>query len=397
MQQGPFDRASCEAALVHILCAGGESATIPPPMTREGVVGLFSQLNQFAQAVLMSAYAGRSPASPASIQRLLEATTLVGYGGGSLAEHFTLSFSCNAPRQPRDLSSAVDVLRRTPRFTVVGTLFHLLLTPRHPPKLLPVVFPSAMSLSAIHPPVARFDLAVHIRRGDRLWVDRAVEKIEVWPPERLLQQMLLVLGSELASAAAGGGKPRVLLASDDNDYLDRLAGLSYAAGLSVFLIPNPDARLEAGTNRSLEAAKVCGGACVANALSVLDAFARADRLMLSSKSNLGGYILSWWGAANPSKLAPDALFDLDKALRRETLPRRYFCELPWGSRHGLCASGQSACDMPQFAGRSFCAAKGAAKGAAGATKGAAAKGAGRGAGGKGKGSGAKFKGSSGRL
>ena len=130
----------------------------------------------------------------------------------------------------------------------------------------------------------------------------------------------------------------------------------------MHILPNPDAVLEGAANRSAEAAKVCGARCVVNLLGMLGPFGRADRLMLSSKSNLGGYLLSWWAAANRpghaadslGRAVPDAFFDLDRVLRKEALPRRYFCELPWGSRRGLCASGQGACDMPQFAPRSFC-------------------------------------------
>lgn len=378
---GAGPRATAELALIRVLCSEnhGGYAALPPPITRDGVVGLFSQLNQLAHELLVRAYRGEGPQS---IHGLHRTTKLVGYGGGPLAEHFSLGFACPAPGseaatiiQGADSTTgaasgttctlpshadAVAALRRTPRFLAVGALLRLVFTPRH-----------AEAASG------NFDLAAHIRRGDRIegW-QRTVEKIEVWPPAKLLAQIQTLLGSApkaspVAAAAppaaatpagtiatAARNPPRVLLASDDNAYLRQLATLGRAAGISMVLLENPDAQHDGVTNRSLEAAKVCGASCVANALGILTPFARAERLILSSKSNLGGYLLSWWGAANAGQPAPGALFDLDHALRKEALPRRYFCDLPWGSRRGLCAPGQNACDMPQFATRSFCKGKG---------------------------------------
>ena len=404
---GTGPRANVELALARILCGagsggggggGGGYAALPPPMTRDGVVGLFSQLNQLAHELLMRAYRGEGPAS---IHELHKTTRLVGYGGGPLADHFSLGFACPASGSEAAVftasgggvptgaacnlpshADAVATLKRTPRFLAVGALLHLVLRPLQAP--------------AAH---GRFDLAAHIRRGDRIegW-QRTVEKIEVWPADKLLAQLLSLLGdtaaaaaataaattvattvadAALPSAAAGRRPPRVLLASDDNAYLKQLAALGRAAGLEIVLLENPDAQVDGATNRSLEAAKVCGPECAEHALGMLSPFANSDRLVLSSKSNLGGYLLSWWGAANAGQAAPRALFDLDHVLRREALPRRYFCDLPWGTRRGLCAAGQSACDMPQFAARSFCRAqqqaassgKGKGKGAGGGAKG----------------------------
>ena len=105
-------------------------------------------------------------------------------------------------------------------------------------------------------------------------------------------------------------------------------------------------------------------------------FGTADRLILSTKSNLGGYLLSSWGAFN--KILP-TFTDLDAAMRWNALPLRYFCELPWGSRHGLCTTSQSTCDVPQNAQRTYCKGKAGAAAKAGGGEGKA-KGKGKGGG-----------------
>lgn len=89
---------------------------------------------------------------------------------------------------------------------------------------------------------------------------------------------------------------------------------------------------------------------------MVEQFGRAKRLMLSSKSNLGGFLLSWWFAANAD--APASFVDLDHAVTEQALTRshKYFCDLPWGSRRGMCKANQTACDLAAFAKRNFCAA-----------------------------------------
>ena len=79
---------------------------------------------------------------------------------------------------------------------------------------------------------------------------------------------------------------------------------------------------------------------------------------MSSKSNLGSFLLSWWFAANEGA-APTAIFDLDGVVSEAAIFRqhRYFCELPWGSRRGMCKGNQTACELPAFRERNFCVAK----------------------------------------
>lgn len=359
--------ADVTTALTRILCEGSSDgyAAVGGLMLRDGVAGLFSQLNVFADGLLTSAYQGRGPRH--GLAQLLATTRLVGYGGGALSDFFEPAAACSAAARglvvttpkgalsrgrkvcPLGMSEAVDALKANLRYTVVSGLFRVALRPRKPTSGGP-----------------RFDLAVHVRRGDRLWVERTVEKISEWAPEKLLEGMLKLLrestgggatgGSATGGSATGDARPatpwRVLLASDDNAYLDRLAALGRAAGMHVEVVGNDAERFDA-QNRSMEAAKVCGATCVASLLEMTQRFARANALMLSTKSNLGGFLLSYWGAANPTRKLR-GLVDLDGALRREALPRRYFCELQWGSRHGLCASGQTMCDNPRNAHTTFC-------------------------------------------
>ena len=139
-------------------------------------------------------------------------------------------------------------------------------------------------------------------------------------------------------------------------------------------------------------------------------------LMLSTKSNLGSFLLSWWFAANTARgrsgSAPGGgteatataaggdddpmprLVDLDHAVTStNTFSKqgRYFCSLPWGSRCGLCKGNQTSCELAAFAQRSFCAPAGAkADAKAGGGKGRGAKGKGGGGGGGGKATGRRW-------
>ena len=82
------------------------------------------------------------------------------------------------------------------------------------------------------------------------------------------------------------------------------------------------------------------------------------RLLVSSRSNLGGWLVSAWGGANHDGAgrgggAVPPVFDMEEAnLTRITAARlappdgRYFCDLAWGSRKGLCRSNESVCDLP---------------------------------------------------
>lgn len=60
--------------------------------------------------------------------------------------------------------------------------------------------------------------------------------------------------------------------------------------------------------------------------------------MLSSRSNVGVFLLSWWGAAHGGAL-PSSYFDLDRDTTWWRMPWRYFCSLAAGSRGGSCGQG----------------------------------------------------------
>ena len=83
-------------------------------------------------------------------------------------------------------------------------------------------------------------------------------------------------------------------------------------------------------------------------LSLVEGFSRAAALIIGSGSNLGGFMLSAWPAANAD--AVPRFIDTDRRLTRESLvggsagpgredePARHFCRLEFGSRAGLCTA-----------------------------------------------------------
>ena len=65
------------------------------------------------------------------------------------------------------------------------------------------------------------------------------------------------------------------------------------------------------------------------------------RAVVLSKSNMGSYMLTQWGALNHATLGPP-LVDMDaKVHKGQLLKGRHFCSLSWGSRHGMCESNQT--------------------------------------------------------
>ena len=169
------------------------------------------------------------------------------------------------------------------------------------------------------------------------------ERIREWSEE--------AIEAEVRKLAPPNGT--VLVASDDDAFSRRVAARLRLAGYAVLRDGNEQERFDA-TNRSVEAALVCDASCVAPLLSLVQRFARARALMVSSKSNLGSFLLSSWFAANGD--AMPTLVDLDGVVTESAIAHqhRYFCELPWGSRRGLCRSNQTACDLPHMVQRAFC-------------------------------------------
>eukprot|EP00966_Prymnesium_polylepis_P111543 2580164-Prymnesium_polylepis.1 len=136
--------------------------------------------------------------------------------------------------------------------------------------------------------------------------------------------------------AAAGDKRRVLLASDDNSFaIGVAAALEARLGVSVHRLQN-DFEI---TSRQ-EAASVCNASCIPPLVTMMQSFARARRLMLNTRSNVGSSLLTYWPAANGDRMP--TMFDMDEAITSSDLePDRYFCSLPHGSRKGLCSNGLS--------------------------------------------------------
>ena len=266
---------SVRKGLVTILCSGTGAPGYSGLLTNPSTAGLFSQLNYLTQQVLEHTLAGRGPQSLDAIY----ATRLTGYGNAPLSEHFAPGFACPTAR-PAAPERAVRALREAPRYQVVTTLLHLLLRPRAPPSSTEEQ--------------RRYDLAVHVRRGDRITSSKRIERMAVWDEARLVGTMRSMLGA--------APSPSVLLASDDNAFAAALARrLEVEHGaVRVTRLAN-DAETfsnDPRRNVSVEAALVCGGGCVAPLLALLRGFTRARQLLLSSRSNLGGFVLSSWGGAN---------------------------------------------------------------------------------------------------
>ena len=88
-------------------------------------------------------------------------------------------------------------------------------------------------------------------------------------------------------------------------------------------------------------------------------FGRSDAIIVSTKSNMGSFLLTWWGAANGDASARGSthaaagasgcdvappLVDMDAKVKTLQINsrRKFFCALNWGSRHGMCESNRTA-------------------------------------------------------
>lgn len=358
-----------EHAVLHLLCFGTQTYDrVADYPGRNGVGGLFSQLHFLAQQVLERLYQGHTPAPTwhATVR-------LHGYGEGTLSDYFR-PIPCPPLPPMTSLDDALATLVRAPRHQVVSHLLHALYTPRS--------LPSSMAKS----PLAEVDLAMHVRRGDKITEQRPGERIIIWDEEALVQEAKKHIGA--------GRQGTILVASDDDAFSRSVQRALENVGHAVIRHGNEQQKFDA-QNRSVEAALVCSAACVAPLLSLVQQFSRARTLMISTKSNLGSFLLSWWFAANERNGAVmgkaggagdvmPGFVDLDRVVTSTATfskQGRYFCVLPWGSRRGMCKSNQSTCDLPAFAQRSFCSPAGANRaGNAGGAKGKGVKAKGKGAG-----------------
>ncbi len=356
---------SVRHALLSILCSG--QPTLDRGYVGWGTPGFFSMLNSAADELLRRVYRGERPFSSADYYA---STRLIGYGNATFAS-FARPWECATFAARMNVSDAIALLIAASRYVVASHLLHL------------VYRPWALQGSAAS---TRYALAIHLRRGDKLTEGRNSERISIWTehqvveaaipqlrgPRRHSKQEHNPLDSITADGEAHGDgptgderrsdeRPLVLLASDDNAFASRVERLLLAQGVRVERPPNdhdhgtaapsdacddsciPNIRLL--RTQALKTARPplacrCDDSCIPPLLALVDGFARADALMLSTKSNMGSYLLSWWAAANADR--PPPLLDTDGKAKQGQLQRgRYFCSLAWGSRHGMCESNRT--------------------------------------------------------
>ena len=143
----------------------------------------------------------------------------------------------------------------------------------------------------------------------------------------------------------------MLIASDDGAYARDVAHrLRQTAG--------PHARVDVIVGNRSECAAGAGGGsggCVWTLLRLVLEFGRAAALVVSLRSNMGGFLFSWrggepsaapLGALGGARGAPPLVppfVDVDGVLRPTHLANgsKYFCSLRWGSRAGLCHASEA--------------------------------------------------------
>ena len=305
-------------ALLQVLCSANTTFEVTELPGRGA--GLFAQLNYIAQQVTFHTLKGQRPAYDVH-----GSTRLKRYGNDLLSTHF-LPIPCTHVKRHTDvkytMEEALAMLRSAPRYLVVSHICGLLYRPR------------ATDDTALQPLARHFgsiDLAIHVRRGDKLYEPRKLERIKMWDVPAILD--------EVAKHVRPNGT--VLIASDDdaftrevNEQLSRLGYVSLRLG-------NDHQRFDKH-NKSIEAALVCDATCVAPLLALKQAFARARMLMVSTRSNVGSHLLSCWGAANAD--AAPRFVDLDgdsSNISALMINGKYFCDLAYGSRCGMCNTSEA--------------------------------------------------------
>ena len=282
-------------------------------------------LNCVADELLAHVYRGERPHDPAMFY---SKTTLIGYGNVSLASQFTPWPCAQASLEPaRDpVTWAVPLLLSASRYTVASHLLQLMYQPRNSYRPIRPFVP--------HPYV----LAMHVRRGDKLTERRNSERIQVWDEDQLTAAAAPLIKAKLGSSPSK--KPVVLLASDDNKFAAKLeARLRSTLSVEVERLRNDH---DKGTAAPGDA---CDETCIPSLQELADSFAHASSLMISTKSNMGSFLLTWWGASNGGG-AP-LLVDMDaKVTKGQFQKGKHFCALAWGSRHGMCESNRTTVSRP---------------------------------------------------
>ena len=129
-------------------------------------------------------------------------------------------------------------------------------------------------------------------------------------------------------AAATSAPLRVLIASDDAPFAGSVARRLRMA--------RPRAEIRLRTNSS--AAEARTAASVPQLLGLVQSFAQASALVLSLRSNMGGFLFSSWAWSAATPLPPYIDVDARVFSRDLEFGSRYFCSLKWGSRAGLCTT-----------------------------------------------------------
>ena len=315
-------RDSLELALVTTLCRpSAELLLEPDPRYR---FGLFSQLNFLTQQLMEHLYRGDGLAG--AVAALYRSKTLL-YGGEPLGKHFGPAFTC-PPCSHRGHQWTAHTVQAAPRYHLVSRLTRLLLQPR----------PSLQTAEGGG--YRRDAVALHVRRGDKVGA-KGRERIALPTRDQLARVALALIrnSSERSMAHAS-----VFIASDDHQFALALAQRlrhSWPA-LRVDVEPAPRSTTH----------QACSSACVAPLLQTIERFVHASALVVSLRSNMGGFILSSWSAANADGVPP--FVDVDGRVRPKHLAAgaRYFCALNWGSRAGLCQAGErfsyeAACAAPR--------------------------------------------------
>ena len=293
-------------ALASLLCSDSTEAEVP--LARGFTVtahriGLFAFLNLYAEQLLERLYADEMAPVRPLVDKLYD-TRLTLYGGDSLRHHF-LEHSRNCVTKQMPLEEARRVIHSTPRYHLVSQLLRLLFQPRQP----------------IAAPSTRYALAVHARRGDKLFA-KGRERIALPSADLLARTAIRLLGTIR--------RPAVLIASDDGPFASEFARILRRGA--------PGVRVEVQAT-NLSSHHQCDASCIPPLQALVVSFSRAGRLLVSLRSNMGGYLLASWSGLN-GRSTPPPFVDLDGRVKDDALGDRYFCSLRWGSRAGLCAPGE---------------------------------------------------------
>jgi hypothetical protein len=227
---------------------------------------------------------------------------------------FFLPVSCPVCTEQDD--RAWEDIPRLPRYLVHAHLADLLFAPRLKKRIGP----------------ASYDLAIHVRRGDKATEQRPEERISMWIAETVTDAAAALLNGSKKWDRGTSPRPAIFLASDDKAYSMALqSSLESRLGADVTRLANPSA-IPPGK----EAASICNATCITPLLQLVDSFARSRALLLNTRSNVGSYLLTQWPAPNADQMP--LFVDMDSQVRPEDLSADHFwCSLPHGSRSGLCS------------------------------------------------------------